>query len=177
LKFSRSGGSLVYAAVGKVPQKLDSRGRVFDDVWSQSWSSIYDPAGNGELKSASSNVSSSGNGLIGLSEMFSLNAVERGKLLTWSVLSGSRGIVSDLFILFLTLWYREVATGMFPIRCLLVEAGGVGSRVAGVTLEGLRLCESEGIRDSDFLCRVGNGRLLKVRLRGMPPMGSSGRHM
>jgi hypothetical protein len=84
-------------------------------------------------------------------------------------------MVSDLFILLRTFWYREEATGMFPIRCLLVDAGGVGSRVAGVRLEGLRVCESEGMRASDFLLRVGNGRLLKVRLRGMPPMGSSGR--
>ena len=86
-------------------------------------------------------------------------------------------MVSDRFVLFRTLWYREEATGMLPIKCLLVDAGGVGSRVAGVRLEGLRVYESEGMRASDFLLRVGNGRLLKVRLRGMPPMGSSGRHM
>lgn len=114
---------------------------------------------------------------MGLSDMFSLKAVGRGRLLIWSVLSGSRGIVSDLFILFRTFWYREVGTGMFPIICFLVEAGGVGSRVAAVRLEGLRVCELEGVRVSDFLFLVGNGRLLKVRLRGMPPMGSSGRHM
>lgn len=109
--------------------------------------------------------------------MFSLKAIDRGKLLIRSGLSGSKGIVSDLFILFRTLWYRELATGMLPIRSFLVDAGGVGSRVAGVRLEKLRVCESEGMRASDFLCRVGKGRLLKVRLRGIPPMGSSGRHM
>jgi hypothetical protein len=86
-------------------------------------------------------------------------------------------MVSDRFIMLRTLWYREEATGMFPIRCLLVEAGGVGSRVAGVKLKGFRVRDSEGMRASDFLFLVGSGRLLNVRLRGMPPMGSSGRHM
>jgi hypothetical protein len=42
---------------------------------------MYEPAGNGELKSASSNGSGPDSGLIGLSEMFSLKAVGRGKLL------------------------------------------------------------------------------------------------
>jgi hypothetical protein len=64
---------------------------------------------------------------------------------------------------------------MLPIRCLLVEAGGEGRRVAVVRFEERRVCESEGRRDSGFLLREGMGRLLKVRLRGMPPMGSSGR--
>ena len=138
---------------------------------------MYEPAGSGELKSASSNESSSGSGLMGLSEIFSLKAVDRGRLLIWSTLSGSRGIVSDLFIRLRTLWYREAATGMFPIRCFLVEAGGVGSLVAATWLEGMRLCDSGRSRASDFLFLIGNGKLLKVRLRGMPPMGSSGRHM
>jgi hypothetical protein len=137
---------------------------------------MYEPAGSGELKPPSSNGSISGSRLIGLSERFSLKAVGRGRLLICSALSGSKGIVSDLFILFRTLWYRVVGTGKLPIKCFLVEAGGVGKRVARVRLDGLRVCDSEGMRDSDFLCRVGNGRLLKVRLRGMPPMGSSGRH-
>jgi hypothetical protein len=83
--------------------------------------------------------------------------------------------VSDLFILFRTSWYLEDDVGMLPIRCLLVEAGGDGRRVAVVRLEERRVCESEGTRTSDFLLREGIGRLLKVRLRGMSPMGSSGR--
>jgi hypothetical protein len=84
-------------------------------------------------------------------------------------------MVSDLFILFRTFWYLEDDVGMLPISCLLVEAGGEGRRVAMVRFEERRVCESEGARTSGLLLREGIGRLLKVRLRGMPPMGSSGR--
>jgi hypothetical protein len=165
----------VYAVTGSAPQKLGSRGREVGDVWSHAWSSMYEPAGSDELKSASSNWSTSGSGLIGLRDRFSLKAVGRGKLVIWPVLDGSKGMVSDLFILFRTFWYLEDDVGMLPIRCLLVEAGGEGRRVAVVRFEERRVCESEGRRASGFLLRDGIGRLLKVRLRGMPPMGSSGR--
>jgi hypothetical protein len=84
-------------------------------------------------------------------------------------------MVSDLFILSRTFWYLEDDVGMLPIRCLLVEAGGDGRRVAVVRFEERRVCESEGTRTSGFLLLEGIGRLLNVRLRGMPPMGSSGR--
>lgn len=83
-------------------------------------------------------------------------------------------MVSDLFIRFLAFWYLEDDVGILPIRCRLVEAGGEGRRVAVVRFEERRVCESEGAQTSDFLLREGIGRLLKVRLRGMPPMGSSG---
>ena len=165
----------MYAVTGSAPLKLGSRGNVVGDLWSQSWSSMYEPAGSDELKFASSNWSSSGSGLIGLRDRFSLKAVGRGKLVIWLVLSGSKGMVSDLFILFRTFWYLEDDVGMLPIRCLLVEAGGDRRRVAVVRFEERRVCESEGTRTSGFLLREGIGRLLKVRLRGIPPMGSSGR--
>lgn len=138
-------------AVGKAPQKLGSRGRTVEGVCSHSWSSKYEPAGSGELNSHSSNGSSSGSGLIGLRDMFSLDAVGRGRLLTCSLLSESKGMVSDLFILLRTLWYLEAAAGMLPITCLRVEAGGVGSRVGGGTIEESRVCEKDGMRDSCFL--------------------------
>jgi hypothetical protein len=44
-------------------------------------------------------------------------------------------MVSDLLILFRTFWYLEDDVGMLPIRCLLVEAGGEGRRVAMARFE------------------------------------------
>lgn len=54
-------------------------------------------------------------------------------------------MVSDLFILFRTFWYLEAAPVPLLIRCLLVEAGGVGSLVEAVKDEGSRVCEAVGM--------------------------------
>lgn len=77
---------------------------------------------------------------------------------------------------------------------------GDGSRVMGCTeeslvcdldwIEGRRVCDLGSVKRGsracdldcpsglfDFFARDGRGRLLKVLLRGIPPMGSSGRQM
>ena len=71
------------------------------------------------------------------------------------------------------------------LLCLLVDVGGVGMRVGGniaagvieggSIADGRRECDLEFDMDGWRLARDGRGRLLKVRLRGMPPSGSSGR--
>ena len=53
--------------------------------------------------------------------------------------------------------------------------GGEGSLVDGKKADGRRECDLDCEMFDAFLVRVGNGKLLKVLLLGMPPMGSSGR--
>ena len=109
--------------------------------------------------------------------MFSLNAVERGILLDCSTLYFNSGSVSDLCNRFLIGGSRLSAEGSLECEYLLVDAGGVGSRVDGCAPEGNLESEAEGINGIAFLTRVGRGRLLNVRLLGIPPMGSSGKQM
>lgn len=106
--------------------------------------------------------------------MFSLKAVERGRWLGPG-LKPSSGSVSDRFIL--------VVTGLdsMDVRRLceyfLVDMCRDGSLVEDVKAEGRRECECDGMMEAGFLLLLGSGRLLKVLLRGIPPMGSSGRQM
>jgi len=59
--------------------------------------------------------------------------------------------------------------------CLRVDAGGDGRRVEGKSAEGSRKFDLDAVMGVDRWNRVGRGRLLNVRLRGIPPIGSSGR--
>lgn len=64
------------------------------------------------------------------------------------------------------------------VECFLVDADGEGSRLAESKDDGSLACDLDCTNGLfDFLARVGRGKLLKVLLRGMPPMGSSGRQM
>jgi hypothetical protein len=117
---------------------------------------------------------------MGLSDMFSLKAVDRGKWLDgWPASRPRRGSVSDLFI--------RLRAGGGPLasvdirrlcECFLVEEGGDGRRVFGRRAEGSLAWDFDGpITVEVFLLRAGTGRLLNVLLRGIPPIGSSGRQM
>lgn len=100
--------------------------------------------------------------------MFSLKAVERGMLLIWSTFNWRSGSVSDRLALFLTwCWWL-----MLCFRCVIE---GDGRRAEGITAEGSLECDMDGIMGVGLRRRVGRGRLLSVRLLGMPPMGSSGK--
>ena len=59
-----------------------------------------------------------------------------------------------------------------------MEVDGDGSLVDGHTPDGKRACEEDPrVMVGAFLALVGTGRLENVLLLGMPPMGSSGRHI
>lgn len=116
-----------------------------------------------------------GGGLIGLRVIFSLKAVDRPKLLLCSAGVGRSGSVSDLFTRFLTIGTLLSKEASLLWECRLVEVGGDGSLVEDAKAEGSRACDLDC--DKFEACRplTGTGRLLKVLLLGMPPMGSSGR--
>lgn len=61
--------------------------------------------------------------------------------------------------------------------CFRVDMGGDGSLVEDSIADGRRECDFDAIMGVARRARVGRGRLLNVLLRGMPPMGSSGRQM
>ena len=125
-------------------------------------------------------MSSAGSGLIGLSEMFSLKAVDLVMLLAeWRGPIPSNGSVSDLFTRLRTDGWLLVSADMRRLwECFLVDDGGDGSLVFGSKALGSLACErEESIIAGVFLARAGTGRLLNVLLRGIPPIGSSGRHI
>jgi len=85
--------------------------------------------------------------------------------------------VSDLFILFRTIGIATAAEASLVCECFLFETGGEGRRVEDSSAEGNRECVFDDTSGTAFLARVGSGKLLNVLLRGMPPIGSSGRQM
>ena len=87
----------------------------------------------------------------------------------------SKGMVSDLFIRLRTPCAFSIADAKLPLTCLLVEAGGVGSLVVGTKPGSCLEYDADGVLIATFFARVGRGKLLKVRLRGIPPIGSSGK--
>ena len=129
------------------------------------------------LKSLLSNKANGDSGLTGLSEMFSLNAVDRPTfLLPCPSFTGKSGSVSDRFILFLINdSFGSIGAGRM-LLCFLLEIGGVGMRHGAFVLDGRRACDLLPTIPWFRHGRVGSGRLLNVRLLGIPPMGSSCRH-
>lgn len=108
--------------------------------------------------------------------MFSLKAANREcAALRCSLLPTSNGMVSDLVMRFLVPCALSAAAWKVLLTCLLVDAGGVGSLVFGIKPESCLEYETDGALGTTFFARAGRGRLLKVRLRGIPPMGSSGK--
>ena len=89
----------------------------------------------------------------------------------------SSGSVSDLFMRVLMGGTLVSADSNRECECFLFVVGGEGSRVDGSSDDGSLLCDLDVGTFVVFLARVGNGRLLNVRLLGIPPMGSSGRQM
>ena len=85
-------------------------------------------------------MSIAGRGLMGLREMFSLKAVERGRWLLGSVLDAwSKGSVSDLCMRFLICGIFVVSADIRrEWECFLVEMGGEGRRVERKTADGSR---------------------------------------
>lgn len=118
---------------------------------------------------------------MGLKEMFSLKAVKRGTLVSRCSACGKSGSVSDLISFLLPVHVLLLALMSRVVECLRVEKVGVGSRDGGKLLlvcDGRRACDLDcWSLLVDFFARVGKGRLLKVLLLGIPPMGSSGRQM
>ena len=122
-------------------------------------------------------MSIAGSGLIGLSVMFSLNAVSRVELFGGSAARASNGSVSDLCIRARSAGILVPPEASREWECLRVDMAGDGRRVDGRKPEGSLECDLEEIKGADFFARVGRGRLLNVLLLGMPPIGSSGRQM
>lgn len=84
-------------------------------------------------------------------------------------------MVSDLAMRLRTPCALSTAAEKLLLTCLLVEAGGVGSLVVGTKPESCLEYETGSAFEDAFFALVGNGKLLKVRLRGIPPIGSSGK--
>lgn len=89
----------------------------------------------------------------------------------------SSGSVSDRFILFWTSGIFVSADVSLLCEYFLVDICGDGSLLGGNNVDGMRERDIDGTMLVGFLVRLGRGKLLKVRLRGIPPMGSSGRQM
>jgi len=124
-----------------------------------------------------SNMLMGGSGLTGLSEMFSLKAVERPTALAGPVLTGSSGSVSDRFTRFLITAGFASADISFVLLGSRECIAGNGRREGGICAEGSLEWEVEAVIPAALRPRDGRGRLLNVLLLGMPPMGSSGRRM
>lgn len=86
----------------------------------------------------SSYTASCGSGFTGLIEMFSLKAVERRMLLTWSTFNGSKGSVSDLFMRFQTGGPLDSTGCSFETLCFLFDAASDGRRLDGRKAGGRR---------------------------------------
>ena len=85
--------------------------------------------------------------------------------------------MSDLFTRFLTGGGLFSTDAKRVCECFRVDAGGDGRRVDGKKADGSLACDLDGRMDVVRLARVGSGRLLNVRLRGIPPIGSSGKQI
>jgi hypothetical protein len=156
-------------AVGRACSSMDSLHELWFALVCEKWFDSY--------RLLSYDGSMAGNGLIGLRDMFSLKAVERPKLVPCSLGVGSKGSVSDRFTRFLRIGTLLSTEASLLCECFLVEDGGDGRRVPDVeNADGNRACDCDWDRLEGFLVFTGTGRLLKVLLLGMPPMGSSGRH-
>ena len=118
-----------------------------------------------------------GNGLIGLRVIFSSKAVDLGRKPDRSMPADSRGSVSERFILVFVFIALEPSVVKPVTECFRVVVGGDGMRVDGSCRDGNLMCDFEVVIPVFLRARVGSGKLLNVRLLGMPPIGSSGRQM